>query len=233
MTSTAKHSELFSKRRLFLAFLFLLLVNLMMVFAANAQTDENPMESQYSQDIRNEYKACRALDSPVAQYLCACRVLEKQCAVPRKDIHGFWNTVEYWPTDDPADREVQFILFMEYDSLGDFRPDAYGVVYSCMAGEADLHIFLGDDVDESISPIVLMGDTELDGEILEDEDHFLIEFFNTTRVFNTLKQSDKITVVFEDLEGNENYLEFNSQGFANASKGWEPVCAARSLEKIN
>jgi len=237
MTSIAKHFSLISKRRLFLAFLFLLLANLAFAILANAQTldmsNENPMESKYSQEIRNEYKACRELESPVAQYLCTCRVLEKQCRVPRKDLHGNWNTVEYWPTEDPADREVQFILLMKYDSLGDFSPDAFGVVYTCMAGEADLHVFLGDDVDQSISPIVFIGDDEVEGEILEDDGRFLIEFFNKTRVFNTLETSKNISVIFEDFDGNENFLEFDSRGFANVSKGWEPVCSAKSLETIN
>jgi len=233
MTNTAKHIDIFSKRRLILAFLFLLLANFLAVLLANAQTEVNPMESRYSQEIREEYRACRELESPVAQYLCTCRVLEKQCQVPRKDVDGNWNTVEFWPSDDPADREVQFILFMSYDTLGDFRPDAFGVVYTCMAGEADLHVFLGDDVDESATPVVSIGDQEVEGEIFEDEDRFLIEFFNATRVFSALKKSEKISVMFEDLEGNENFLEFDSKGFANVSKGWEPVCAARSLETIN
>jgi len=237
MTSTAKHFNLISKRRFILAFLFLLLANLLMVFVANAQTanklEENPMESRYSKEIRAEYKACRELESPVAQYLCTCRVLEKQCRVPRKDLHGNWNTVEYWPTDDPSDREVQFILFMSYDALGDFRPDAYGVIYTCMAGEAALHIFLGNDVDESTAPLVTIGDQEIEGAIIEDEESFLVEFFNTTEVFSALKKSEKISVAFEDFDGNENFLEFDSRRFANVSKGWEPVCSAKSLETIN
>lgn len=224
MTNTAKQINLISTRRLTLALIFILLVNLVFAIIANSQKEDNPMESAYSIEIRKEYEKCRELDSPVAQYLCSCRILEQQCEAPRKDIHGNWNTVEYWPSNDPAEREVQFILFMSYDSLGDFRPNGYGVVYTCMGGESELNVFLGNDVDETVSPLIFIGDEEIEGFIFEDQENYMVEFSDTKKIFNTLANSKEISVTFEDFEGNENFLEFDSAGFVNAAKGWERVC---------
>ena len=87
---------------------------------AQAKSSNGPMEDEYSQTIRAEYAKCRDLNNSLSRFLCSCRVAAMQCDSPRRLEHGDWSTIEYWPSTEESEREVQFILLMKYDLLGDF-----------------------------------------------------------------------------------------------------------------
>jgi len=126
---------------------FFVLVFILMFFnavAVSAKTNAtDPMQDKYSQEVRDAFARCREEKNPMTQSFCNCRVLEQQCETPRRLEHGDWHTVEYWPSDVEAEREVQFVLFMDYDILGEFAPIDTGLVMICMRGQSEVNVFIG------------------------------------------------------------------------------------------
>lgn len=193
----------------------------------SAQQDnfQDPMEDAYSQEIRQAYAECRQKGNPIAQFFCNCRVLEKQCEAPRKLEHGDWNTVEYWPSSDPAKREVQFVLMLSYDIIGDLAPADTGIVVTCMAGVSELHAFVGDDISPEDPFTVHIDNKPVSAAFEEIEDNYLISFQNNRAAYNALRKSDRLTVSFISGEGETSELEFDTFGFDQVSKGWDKLCS--------
>ncbi len=186
----------------------------------------DPMHDQYSQAVRAEYAQCRKEKSPLSQYFCTCRVLEKQCEAPRRLEHGDWYTVEFWPSNDEDEREVQFILMMDYDILGDFAPFDNGIVLTCMAGGSDLNVFMGRDVDPDVEPVVTIGETDFNGSFIREDDAYILEFENNDKVFSVMTGGTKMTISYRDIEEKEREIEFDTFGFDNVSRGWEKLCSS-------
>jgi len=186
----------------------------------------DPMEDKYSKTIRAEFAKCRKENNPMSQFFCSCRVLEKQCEVPRRLEHGDWYTVEFWPSDDVAEREVQFILMMDYDILGDFTPIDKGIVLTCMRGVSDIHVFVGEHVNPDVEPVVLIADEEFKGKFVQEGGAYILEFKNTAKVFSAIGKDTEMLVTYSDMEETERRLEFDTFGFDNVSKGWEKLCSS-------
>lgn len=188
---------------------------------------ENPMQDKYSQLIRAEYAKCREEKNPMSQFFCSCRLLEQQCEAPRRPEHGDWNTVEFWPSNDESQREVQFILFMDYDILGDFSPMNKGVVLTCMAGISELTVFVGDNVNPDVRPFVTIHETEVQASFVNEEGAYMLEFGNTPKVYSALETGEEMLISYTDMEDIPRSLEFNTYGFASVSKGWETLCTGK------
>jgi len=186
----------------------------------------DPMEDKYSKAIRAEYAKCRKEQNPMSQFFCTCRVLEKQCEVPRRLEHGEWYTVEFWPSDDEAEREVQFILMMDYDILGDFTPIDKGIVLTCMAGVSDINVFVGEHVNPDVPPVVTIEDNTFKGSFAQEGGAYILGFENNAKVYGAIGQSKEMLVTYTDMEENERKLEFDTFGFDNVSKGWEKLCTS-------
>jgi len=193
-------------------------------YASPPGSNGDPMQDEQSREIRDDFAKCREVDNPMSQFFCNCRVLEKQCEAPRHTEHGQWNTVEYWPTENEADREVQFILFMNYDILGGFSPVDTGLVLTCLGGNSDFNIFVGEDVDPDSKPRVEIGDDIFDAGFEHVEGDWIVGFEDNPQIFKALSESDEMGVTYRDLEDNERSLEFATAGFNAVTKGWEPVC---------
>jgi len=187
-------------------------------------TNSDPMEDKYSKAIRAEYAKCRTENNPMAQFFCTCRILEKQCDAPRRLEHGDWNTVEYWPSDDKLEREVQFILFADYDILGDFAPINKGIVVTCFAGFSDFNVFIGENVNPDKIPDVMI-DSQLHQASFENQDgSWILGFKKSDQAYRALRDSKEMSIIFTDMENDEKTLEFDTFGFDNVSKGWEKLC---------
>lgn len=207
----------------------ILIFALTVIAIADPQTpNSDPMEDKYSQKVREEYAKCRKEKNPMSQFFCTCRVLDKQCEAPRRLEHGYWNTVEYWPSDDEAEREVQFVLLADYDILGDFSPVNKGIVVTCIAGVSNFNIFVGGNVDPDKSPLVMI-DTEMHEASFENEDgSWILDFEKSEKAFKALRSSKEMAVNFIDMDNDDKSLEFDTFGFDNVSKGWEKLCMSVS-----
>ena len=188
----------------------------------------DPMEDKYSKAIRAEFAECRKEKNPMSQYFCTCRVLEKQCEVPRRLEHGDWYTVEFWPTDDEAEREVQFVLMMDYDILGDFAPIDKGIVLTCMRGVSDINVFLGEHVNPDVEPTIIVGETKFKGTFVEEGGAYILGVTDNVKIFAALDKGKEMLISYSDMEENERNLEFDTFGFDNVSKGWEKLCISPS-----
>lgn len=184
----------------------------------------DPMEDKYSKAVRAEFARCRIEKSPVSQFLCSCRVLEKQCEAPRRLEHGDWYTVEFWPSDDEDEREVQFILLMNYDILGDFAPINKGIVLTCMQGISEINVFVGEDVNPDVSPVITIGKTKFEGSYVKQGSAYILAFADDAKVYSALDDGKEMLIAYIDMEENERELEFDTFGFDNVSKGWESLC---------
>lgn len=195
---------------------------------AGPQSDltPDPMEDKYSKTIRAEYAKCREEKNPMSQYFCTCRVLEKQCEVPRRLEHGNWYTVEFWPSNDEAEREVQFILMMEYDVLGDFTPIDKGIVLTCMTGLSDINIFVGEHVNPDVKPHVTIGTDTFKGSFVQEGEAYILGFENNAKLYGAIGKGSEMLVTYTDMEETERKLEFDTYGFDNVSKGWEKLCTS-------
>ena len=184
-----------------------------------------PMEDQYALSIREEYAECRRNNNPMAKFFCNCRILEKQCKGPRKLQHGDWNTVEFWPSDDPAEREVQFILFLSYDILGDLAPLDTGVVMTCVNGISELNAFVGNDIDAESKPVVNIDNVKFEATLDIAGDDHVLGFVDNRKAYKAMRKSHRLTVSFFEIGGTEKNLEFDTLGFDEAAKGWETLCS--------
>jgi len=208
--------------------IFIILLCLWIVSFANAQEQypEDPMESETSQLVRAKFAVCREEKDLALRYLCTCKVLEEQCISPRKLTDGDWKTVEFWPSENPAEREVQFILFADIDALGEFAPINKGLVVTCMAGIAEINIFVGEDVDESDNPVVYLGDKA--SETSFDREDNLFTFTNVAEIYGAILMGDTLRLTYSDNEKIERELYFDTFGFDNVSKGWGKLCKETS-----
>lgn len=188
----------------------------------------DPMQDKYSQRIRADYAKCRKETNPMSQFFCTCRVLEKQCKVPRRLEHGDWYTVEFWPSDDESQREVQFILLMDYDIFGDFAPIDQGIVLTCLSGASDINIFIGEAVNPDIKPVVAIQKDRFEASFVQEGGAYILEFENDAKVYSALGQNKDILISYTDMEENKRNLEFETFGFENVSKGWEKLCTSPS-----
>lgn len=195
---------------------------------AQTQLPEDPMEDKYSQAIRAEYSKCRELTNALSRFLCSCRLLAVQCDAPRKLEHGDWNTIEFWPSKDAKDREVQFILLMNYDILGDFNPLNEGVVLTCREDFTGLDIFLGSDLNPDIKPVVTIGKKTYESDLRKDEDAYILNFKYEEKLFAALKRDLEITVKYSDSSKAKHSIMFDTFGFSQVTNGWEKLCALPS-----
>jgi len=229
LPNTAQNKSRFKRQR-YLGAISLITFGLTMAIAGFAGTQErqtlDPMEDKYSLEIRNEYAQCRKEKNPMAQYFCTCRVLEKQCEAPRRIDHGDWNTVEFWPSDDARDREVQFILFMAYDILGDFSPINKGVVMTCMAGVSEVNVFVGENVDPDITPTVTINDVGYTAAFENEDGSYILGFEETSKIYRALGSGKEMLITYTDMEETERNLTFDTFGFDNVSQGWETLCTS-------
>jgi len=206
------------------------LMTLLLGFGASAQEQtyhqEDPMESRYSKTIRAEYTKCREKKDPTTQFFCTCKLLEEQCAAPRRLEHGNWNTVEFWPSNDPSEREVQFILFPDFDFLGDFAPINKGIIMTCMGGVSEVNIFVGDNVDSNVEPEFYIGETAAKARFIKEDK--LFTFDEPEAVYAAFEKGEDVMISYTDLEDIERVLEFDTYGFDHVSKGWEKLCKEKS-----
>lgn len=188
----------------------------------------DPMEDKHSKAVRAEYAKCRKEKNPMSQFFCSCRVLEKQCEAPRRLEHGDWYTVEFWPSDDEAEREVQFILMMDYDILGDFTPIDKGIVLTCMRGVSDINVFAGEHVNPDVEPVVTIGEVTFKGAFAEEGGAYILGFADNAKVYAALDKGKEMLISYSDMEEKTRNLEFDTFGFDNVSKGWEKLCTSPS-----
>lgn len=188
----------------------------------------DPMQDKYSQKIRADYAKCRKEKNPMSQFFCTCRVLEKQCEVPRRLEHGDWYTVEFWPSDDEAEREVQFILLMDYDIIGDFAPMDQGIVLTCMSGVSEINIFVGETVNPDVPPLVTTEEERFDASFVKEGGAYILELKDDAKLYGALSKNKDILVSYTDMEDNKQNLEFETFGFETVSKGWEKLCTSPS-----
>lgn len=225
-----KAKKLVDNRDKVLALIGLLVLALSLWIAASAQSQdlqtEDPMESRYSQAIRAEYAKCRGMQDATTQFFCTCKLMEEQCESPRGLGHGDWNTVEFWPSNDPAEREVQFVLFSEFDFMGDFAPINKGLIMTCMAGISEINIFVGDNVDPHLDPVFYLGD-EL-AKASYDTENKMFTFDDPSSIYAALIRGEDVSITYNDLEDEERVLDFETYGFDNASKGWEKLCREKA-----
>ena len=198
-----------------------------MVMDAFAQ-DHDPMNDKYSMDARAQFAECRALNSPIAEFLCNCRTVEQQCEAARHPQHGAWKTVEYWPSDDEADREVQFLLFMDYDILGGFDVLNTGLVMTCMQGVSDFNVFVGQFIDPESPPFVSIAGEKFEAKFLQHDEQWYVNMPKTKAVYSALQNARFMTVDFTDFEETAVSLEFETEGFTQVTLGWEKVCHGTS-----
>ena len=196
---------------------------------AQANSLDDPMEDKLSQAVRAEYAKCRDLDNPLSRFLCSCRVAAMQCDSPRRLEHRDWSTIEFWPSNDESEREVQFILLMEYDLLGDFDPKNKGIVLTCRKGTAELEIYLGSDLTKTDDmPKVSIGNKSHRPILNEEEGVFFLSFPKTKDVFQILNQEPDIKVNYADKAEAKRKLIFDTYGFSNVTEGWEKLCTPAS-----
>lgn len=202
------------------------LVSLLATTLSVAAAD--PMQDQTSLIIREQFAQCRDMGSEIEQYYCTCSVLEKQCEAPRKLEHGDWNTVEYWPSNDEADREVQFVLFASYDMLGEAIPVNSGMVMTCMAGNSDLKIFVGNDINESVAPVIDIDGQSFEADYYTEDGEYLLGMQNTDTIYDAMKASKRLGVVFQKSDGTDVIAEFQTFGFEAVTLGWQNLCFSES-----
>ncbi|MEP3655645.1 MAG: hypothetical protein ABJO36_12180 [Litorimonas sp.] len=208
--------------------LLLLILAIWITASAQAQISsaEKPMESKYSKSIRLEFAKCREKKDLVSQYLCNCEVLAKQCEAPRSLEHGDWNTVEFWPSNNPSEREVQFILFAELDLFGDFAPLNKGIVMTCMAGISEINVFVGNNVNPDVDSTFFLG--EKSASVAFDLEDNIFTFEEPSVVYDAFQRGEDVSITYTDTEENERVLEFETYGFDTVSKGWEELCRKAS-----
>lgn len=192
------------------------------------QASKDPMEDKYSKTIRAEFAQCRRENNPMSQFFCTCRVLNKQCEAPRRLEHGDWYTVEFWPSDDETEREVQFILMMDYDILGDFAPIDKGIVLTCMAGVSEINVFVGEHVNPDVKPVVTIEEKTYSGTFVPEGGAYILAFDDNAKVYAALDKGKEMLVSYKDMEEKVRRLEFDTFGFDNVSKGWEKLCTSPS-----
>jgi len=184
----------------------------------------DPMQSKYSQEIRKAFAECRAENSPLSQYFCTCRVIEKQCEGPHRLEHGNWNTVEFWPSDNESEREVQFILFLDYEAMDDFAPLESGLVTTCVQGNSEVNLFIGNDVDTEVAPTIWMDHKIISSEMANDDGSLVISFPDENKMFEMLRTGRVLRAEYQDIEGVEKQAEFDLFGFDEVSRGWDKLC---------
>lgn len=208
----------------FLSFSMLLMSAASSLAQSSSRKTADPTQDKYSQAVREAFSKCRAETSPMTQFFCTCRVLESQCEAPRRLEHGDWNTVEYWPSNNEADREVQFVLFVDYDILGEFAPLDTGLVLTCMGGVFDFNVFLGDNVYFETAPIAMIGNVKIDSEYDVETGSLMLKFKSGRDGFDVISNNDNLYISYIDLEDKEHSFEFDVYGFDEVSKGWETLC---------
>lgn len=184
----------------------------------------DPMHGDYSESVRKEYAKCRQGENMTSAFFCACELLEAQCTGPRRPEHKGWNTVEFWPSDNEAEREVHFMLFVDYDFLGEFAPLNTAIVFTCMAGTSDLNVFLGQNVEQNIKPIVTTDHAEYQASFEDDDGDAILRFDDMPEAQAALMRGGAMSVSYMDTEENERNLEFNTSGFSHVTQGWESLC---------
>jgi len=224
MTLGTERLQLFtlSAVKFFVLVLILMFFNAVAVSAKTNATD--PMQDKYSQEVRDAFAKCREEKNPMTQFFCNCRVLEQQCETPRRLEHGDWYTVEYWPSDDEAEREVQFVLFMDYDTLGEFAPIDTGLVMICMRGQSEVNVFIGENIDPFMAPELSVDDINIRSRFSEELGSVIVNFENAKEAFYTLSEGQTLRVVYDDLEGEHHEAEFELFGFDQVSQGWDSLC---------
>ena len=204
--------------------LLILMISLWVTSSALSQDYQpiEPMESRYSKAIRAEYAKCREKQDVTTQFFCMCKLLEEQCSAPRRLEHGDWNTVEFWPSDNPNEREVQFILFAEIDFMEGFSPINKGLVMTCIAGISEINIFVGENVDPSTDPVLYVGDDFV--KVSFDVENKMLAFDDPATISTAFERRADVSITYTDLEDVERVLNFETYGFENVSKGWEKLC---------
>jgi|GEM_PF-6945938 len=197
-------------------------------YTAPPASDLDPMQDKTSLEVRDAFAKCREVENPMSQFFCNCRILEKQCEAPRRAEHGQWNTVEYWPTNNEADREVQFILFMNDDLLSALSPVDTGLVMTCLGGISDLNVFVGQDVDPDTKPLAMIGEETFKGAFKEDNGDWILGFEDNDKIYRALSKGRTMDLTYRNMENAERSLEFTITGFGNVTKGWEPLCVRPS-----
>jgi len=223
--SFRKDGTLIDIKRLLISLVSLLIATALLAVTAYGQ-GADPMQDKYSKEIRAEYSKCRDLISPISQFFCACRVLEKQCEGPRKLDHGNWNIVEFWPSDEEAEREVQFVLFLEYNLLGSFDVLGSGAVMTCIRGHSEFTVFLGYEVDPTVPAQVRIGDVSYHGVFDQEGGDVILTFEDTAKIYKALEESDVMIVTYTDLEKGRQTTEFDIFGFKAVTQGWEKLCTS-------